>query len=197
MFTGIVQAVGKVEALTPLGGDLRLSIGGLPMQDVKIGDSVLVSGCCLTVIAKRADGFDADASKETLSVTTLGDLKPGSAVNLEKALTLGSPLGGHLVSGHVDGLGRVKSRREEARSVRFDIEVPSALSRYVAHKGSIAVDGVSLTVNAVKDRVFDVNIIPHTMAHTTFGRYQPGSRVNLEVDLVARYVESLMGEGRP
>lgn len=197
MFTGIVQAVGKVEALTPLGGDLRLSIGGLPMQDVKIGDSVSVSGCCLTVIAKRADGFDADASKETLSVTTLGDLKPGSAVNLEKALTLGSPLGGHLVSGHVDGLGRVKSRREEARSVRFDIEVPSALSRYVAHKGSIAVDGVSLTVNAVKDRVFDVNIIPHTMAHTTFGRYQPGSRVNLEVDLVARYVESLMGEGRP
>lgn len=197
MFTGIVQVVGKVEALTPLGGDLRLSIGGLPMQDVKIGDSVSVSGCCLTVIAKRADGFDADASKETLSLTTLGDLKPGSAVNLEKALTLGSPLGGHLVSGHVDGLGRVKSRREEARSVRFDIEVPAGLSRYVAHKGSIAVDGVSLTVNAVKDRVFDVNIIPHTMAHTTFGRYQPGSRVNLEVDLVARYVESLMAEGRP
>lgn len=199
MFTGIIQAVGKVKALTPVGGDLRLYIGtgGLPMQDVKIGDSLCVSGCCLTVIAKRGDGFDADASRETLSLTTLGDLKPGSPVNLEKALTLGTPLGGHLVSGHVDGLGLVKTRREEARSVRFDIEVPAELKRYVAQKGSIAMDGVSLTVNAVKDRVFDVNIIPHTMAQTIFGQYQPGSRVNLEVDLVARYVESLMGERRP
>ena len=199
MFTGIVQAVGKIEALTPQGGDLRLTVstGDLPMQDVKIGDSISVSGCCLTVIAKRAHGFDADASKETLSLTTLGGLKPGSAVNLEKSLTLATPLGGHLVSGHVDGQGTVKSRREEARSVRFDIEVPPGLRRYVVHKGSICVDGVSLTVNAVKDGVFDVNIIPHTLAHTIFGSYQPGSRVNLEVDVVARYVENLLAERGP
>lgn len=196
MFTGIIQAVGKIEALTPQAGDLRISIatGGLPMDDVKVGDSISVSGCCLTVIAKRAKAFDADASKETLSLTTLGALKPGSPVNLEKALTLGTPLGGHLVSGHVDGLGTVKSRREEARSVRFDIEAPRELRRYVAHKGSIGVDGVSLTVNTVKDGIFDVNIIPHTLAHTLFGSYQPGSRVNLEVDVVARYVESLLVE---
>jgi len=196
MFTGIIQAVGKVAVLTPKGGDLRISIdtGTLPMEDVKTGDSICVSGCCLTVIEKRAHGFDADASKETLSLTTLGELKPGSAVNLETALTLATPLGGHLVSGHVDGLGTVRARREEARSVRFDIEVPAALARYVAHKGSVCVDGVSLTVNALRDNVFDVNIIPHTMSHTIFGQYQPGSRVNLEVDVVARYVERLLAE---
>jgi riboflavin synthase len=199
MFTGIIQAVGKIEALTPQGGDLRLSIatGELPMQDVKIGDSLCVSGCCLTVIAKRERAFDADISKETLSLTTLGDLKPGSPVNLEKSLTLATPLGGHLVSGHVDGLGTVKSRREEARSVRFDIQVPANIKKYIAHKGSISVDGVSLTVNAVQDDVFDVNIIPHTMSHTIFGNYQPGSRVNLEVDVVARYVERMLGERAP
>jgi riboflavin synthase len=199
MFTGIIQAVGKIEALTPQGGDLRLSIatGELPMQDVKIGDSLCVSGCCLTVIAKRERAFDADVSKETLSLTTLGDLKPGSPVNLEKSLTLATPLGGHLVSGHVDGLGTVKSRREEARSVRFDIQVPANIKKYIAHKGSISVDGVSLTVNAVQDDVFDVNIIPHTMSHTIFGNYQPGSRVNLEVDVVARYVERMLGERAP
>jgi len=199
VFTGIIQAVGKVEALTPQGGDLRLSIatGGLPMQDVKLGDSICVSGCCLTVIAKREHAFDADVSKETLSLTTLGGLKPGSPVNLEKSLTLATPLGGHIVSGHVDGLGLVKSRREEARSVRFDIQVPAGMKKYIAHKGSMAVDGVSLTVNAVKDDMFDVNIIPHTMAHTIFGDYQPGSRVNLEVDVVARYVERMLGERAP
>ena len=196
MFTGIIQAVGKVEALTPQGGDLRISIdtGSLPMESVKLGDSISVSGCCLTVIAKRDQAFDADASKETLSLTTLGGLKSGSPVNLETALTLGTPLGGHLVSGHVDGLGLVKSRREEARSVRFDIELPQDLKRYVVHKGSICVDGVSLTVNALRDNVFDVNIIPHTMSHTIFGQYRVGSRVNLEVDVVARYVERMMGE---
>ncbi|HEV7165019.1 MAG: riboflavin synthase [Gammaproteobacteria bacterium] len=194
MFTGIIQAVGKVEALTPTGGDIRIAIdtGILPMESVRLGDSISVSGCCLTVIEKRAKGFSADASRETLSLTTLGDLKPGSPVNLETALTLGTPLGGHLVSGHVDGMGTVRSRREEARSVRFDIELPEALQRYVVHKGSICVDGVSLTVNALRDNVFDVNIIPHTMGHTTFGQYQVGSRVNLEVDVVARYVERMM-----
>ena len=196
MFTGIIQAVGKVESLTPKSGDLRIAIdtGTLPMQGVKEGDSIAVSGCCLTVIGKRTHGFDADASRETLSLTILGDLKPGSPVNLETALTLGTPLGGHLVSGHVDGLGTVRSRREEARSVRFDIELPQALKRYVVHKGSICVDGVSLTVNALRDNVFDVNIIPHTMSHTIFGGYREGSRVNLEVDVVARYVERLLGD---
>ena len=194
MFTGIIQAVGKIEALKPRGGDLRLSVatGGLPMQDVKVGDSICVSGCCLTVISKRDHGFDADVSRETLSLTTLGDLKTGSPVNLEKSLTLATPLGGHLVSGHVDGVGTVKSRREEARSVRFDIQVPQTIKCYIAHKGSICVDGVSLTVNTVKDEVFDVNIIPHTMSHTVFGDYQPGSKVNLEVDVVARYVERML-----
>ena len=194
MFTGIIQAVGKIEALTPQGGDLRLSIGtgNLPMQDVNVGDSICVSGCCLTVTAKRDKTFDADVSKETLSLTSLGDLKAGSPVNLEKSLTLSTPLGGHLVSGHVDGLGIIKSRREEARSVRFDIQVPANIKKYVAHKGSVCVDGVSLTVNAVTDDLFDVNIIPHTLSHTICGSYQPGSRVNLEVDVVARYVERLL-----
>ncbi|HEY1772330.1 MAG TPA: riboflavin synthase [Gammaproteobacteria bacterium] len=199
MFTGIIQAVGKIEALTPQGGDLRLSIGtgDLPMQDVKLGDSICVSGCCLTVIAKRDRAFDADVSKESLSLTTLGGLKPGSPVNLEKALTLGTPLGGHLVSGHVDGLGVVKSRREEARSARFDIQVPQALKQYIVHKGSVCVDGVSLTVNAIQDDTFDVNIIPHTMDNTVFGQYQPGSKVNLEVDVIARYVERLLAGRAP
>ncbi len=196
MFTGIIQAVGKIEALTPQGGDLRISIdtGSLPMENVKLGDSICVSGCCLTVVDKRAHAFDADASKETLSLTTLGGLKPGSPVNLETSLTLATPLGGHIVSGHVDGLGSVKARREEARSVRFDIEVPQALKRFVAQKGSICVDGVSLTVNALRDNVFDVNIIPHTMSHTSFGHYAVGTRVNLEVDVVARYVERMLAE---
>ena len=196
MFTGIIQAVGKIEAITPQGGDLRLSIGTgeLPLQDVKVGDSICVSGCCLTLIAKREHAFDADVSKETLSLTTLGDLKPNSPVNLEKSLTLATPLGGHIVSGHVDGLGTIKSRREDARSVRFDIQVPANIKKYIAHKGSVCVDGVSLTVNKVQDDVFDVNIIPHTLNHTIFGSYQPGSRVNLEVDVVARYVERMLGE---
>ena len=164
------------------------------MHDVKTGDSICVSGCCLTVIARREHAFDADVSRETLSLTTLGDLKAGSPVNLEKSLTLATPLGGHIVSGHVDGLGTIRSRREEARSVRFDIQVPAGISKYIAHKGSVSVDGVSLTVNGVQDDVFDVNIIPHTMSHTIFGGYRPGSRVNLEVDVVARYVERMLGE---
>lgn len=199
MFTGIIQAVGKVEAVTPTGGDLRLTIGTgeLAMQGVKAGDSICVSGCCLTVIARREQAFDADVSRETLSLTTLGELKPGSPVNLETSLTLATPLGGHIVSGHVDGLGIVRSRREEARSVRFDIQVPADIKRYIAHKGSVSVDGVSLTVNAVHDDLFDVNIIPHTMSHTIFGSYNIGSRVNLEVDVVARYVERMLGERAP
>jgi len=194
MFTGIIQAVGKVTALEARGGDVRISIdtGALDLIKVNTGDSIAVNGCCLTVIEKSAHGFAADASRETLSLTTLGDLEPGSPLNLETALTLATPLGGHLVSGHVDGVGEVRERHEDARSVRFTVMVPAELARYVARKGSICVDGVSLTVNDVDVDQFDVNIIPHTLEHTIIGNYVAGTRVNIEVDLVARYLERLL-----
>lgn len=194
MFTGIVQAVGKVESLEGRGGDARLEIdiGTLAFDKVNIGDSIAVNGCCLTVLEKHTHGFSADASRETLALTTLGGLVAGSPVNLEPSLTLAAPLGGHLVVGHVDGVGTVKSRRQDARSVRFEIEGPAELARYIARKGSICVDGVSLTVNGVNGQRFDVNIIPHTLEHTVLGNWQPGTRVNLEVDLLARYLERLM-----
>ena len=194
MFTGIIQAVGKVTALEARGGDVRISIdtGALDLIKVNTGDSIAVNGCCLTVIEKSAHGFAADASRETLSLTTLGDLEPGSPLNLETALTLATPLGGHLVSGHVDGVGEVRERHEDARSVRFTVMVPAELARYVARKGSICVDGVSLTVNDVDVDQFDVNIIPHTLEHTIIGNYVAGTRVNIEVDLVTRYLERLL-----
>ncbi len=194
MFTGMVQAVGKVQTLEARGGDLRLQIqaGDLDTAALKIGDSIAMNGCCLTVVGKLPDGFGVDASRETLALTTFGDLKAGTAVNLETALTLSTPLGGHLVIGHVDGVGVVQSRREDARSVRYDIEVPVELMRYIARKGSICVDGVSLTVNAVEANRFEVNIIPHTLEHTIIRDYRIGTRVNLEVDLIARYLERLL-----
>jgi riboflavin synthase len=194
MFTGIIQTVGKVKQLEARGGDVRIGIGSgaLDLNTLKIGDSVAVNGCCLTVIAKLADGFAADASTETLALTTLGALEPGSPVNLETALTLATPLGGHLVSGHVDGIGTVRERHDDARSVRFSIELPAGLAHYVAKKGSICVDGVSLTVNEVNASVFEVNIIPHTLEHTVIGKYAAGTRVNIEVDLVARYLERML-----
>ncbi|HET7394886.1 MAG TPA: riboflavin synthase [Gammaproteobacteria bacterium] len=194
MFTGIIQTVGKVKQLEAHGGDVRIGIGSgaLDLNTLKIGDSVAVNGCCLTVIAKLADGFAADASTETLALTTLGALEPGSPVNLETALTLATPLGGHLVSGHVDGIGTVRERHDDARSVRFSIELPAGLAHYVAKKGSICVDGVSLTVNEVNASVFEVNIIPHTLEHTVIGKYAAGTRVNIEVDLVARYLERML-----
>lgn len=198
MFTGIIQAVGKIAALEQKGGDARLRVdtGGLDMSNVNIGDSIAVSGVCLTVVEHSASGFTADVSGETLARTALGRLHPGDAVNLEKALTLNTPLGGHLVSGHVDGVGTVVSREAEARSVRFRFQAPDSLARYIAEKGSICVDGVSLTVNAVNGAQFDVNIVPHTLAQTTLDGFRPGSKVNLEVDLLARYLERLMlGEG--
>lgn len=193
MFTGIVQAVGTINSLEKRGGDVRLEIDadGMPLDRIQIGDSIAVNGCCLTVIEKYAQGFAADASRETLVLTTLGDLAAGAAVNLETSLTLGTPLGGHLVLGHVDGVGTVKSRREDARSVRFEIEAPAKLARYIARKGSVCVDGVSLTVNAVNAHRFDVNIIPHTLEHTILKHWREGARVNLEVDLLARYLERL------
>lgn len=194
MFTGIIQAVGTVAAMEPRGGDLRLRIqtGKLPLEDVALGDSICTNGVCLTVVELPGDGYWADVSNETLDFTTLGGLEQGSPVNLEKSLTPASPLGGHIVSGHVDGVGEVVSLEEDARSIRFVVRAPDALARYIAHKGSICVDGTSLTVNAVDGAHFDLNIIPQTMAETIFGQYRPGSRVNLEVDVIARYLERLL-----
>ena len=194
MFTGIIQAVGEVAEMQPSGGDMRLRIhtGKLPLDDVTLGDSICTNGVCLTVVELPGDGYWADVSVESLNFTTLGDLKPGSPVNLEKALTPQSRLGGHIVSGHVDGVGEVVSLNEDARSVRVVLRAPDDLAKYIAHKGSICIDGTSLTVNAVNGAEFDLNIIPQTMAETVFGNYQPGSRVNLEVDVIARYLERLL-----
>ena len=194
MFTGIIQDVGKIAVIEQRGGDVRVRIdtGRFDMSNVNTGDSIAVSGICLTAVEHSTSGFSADVSGETLSRTTLVGFRPGDAVNLEKALTLGTPLGGHLVSGHVDGVGTVLSREPEGRSVQFRFQAPDALARYIAEKGSICVDGVSLTVNAVNGAQFDVNIVPHTLAETTLDKLRPGSKVNLEVDLLARYLERLM-----
>jgi riboflavin synthase len=194
MFTGIIQAVGEIQRLEPRGGDVRLSVGTgkLDLSGVGLGDSIAVNGVCLTAVALNGRRFAADVSRETLSLTTLGRFAPGSQVNLEKALTLATPLGGHLVSGHVDGVGRVLARHDDARSVRLRIEAPAGLARYIAHKGSICVDGTSLTVNEVSGREFELNIVPHTIEETIVGGYEAGTEVNLEVDLVARYLERLI-----
>ena len=194
MFTGIIQSIGKISQIQPKGGDFRLIIetGKLPLGGAQLGDSIAVSGVCLTAIELGDGRFSADVSRETLSRTTLGDLKPGSRVNLELALTPTTRLGGHIVSGHVDGVGEVVRRTADARSVRFVIEAPANLAKYIAEKGSICVDGVSLTVNAVDGKRFDLNIVPHTLAETTIEEYQPGRKVNLEVDLLARYLERLL-----
>lgn len=194
MFTGIIQAVGSLAAAEPRGGDMRLRIrtGKLDLSDVALGDSIAVNGVCLTAVELTGDSFSADVSRETLSLTTLGDLARGAPVNLEKALTLATRLGGHLVSGHVDGIGRVVERSDDGRSVRFVVEAPAALARYIAHKGSICVDGTSLTVNGVDGARFELNIVPHTLQETVMGGYGQGTRVNLEVDLIARYLERLI-----
>ena len=194
MFTGIIQAVGEIAAMEPSGGDLRLRVhtGKLPLDDVALGDSIATNGVCLTVTGLSGDGYWADVSVETLDFTTLGNLTPGASVNLEKALTPESRLGGHIVSGHVDGVGEVVSLGEDARSWRFVFRAPDNLAKYIAHKGSICVDGTSLTVNAVNGAEFELNIIPQTMAETVFGDYKPGSKVNLEVDVIARYLERLV-----
>lgn len=194
MFTGIIQAIGHISAIEPGSGDTRLRIqtGKLDLGDVVLGDSIAVNGVCLTAVELPGDGFWADVSKESLDKTTLGGLKTGSPVNLEKALTPSTRLGGHLVSGHVDGIGEVIARQPAARSVQFSIRAPDALARYIAHKGSITVDGTSLTVNAIDGAVFELNIVPHTLQETIMNSYQPGTRVNLEVDLIARYLERLL-----
>ncbi len=194
MFTGIIEAVGTVKRLQPTGGDLRFVIdsGSLDMSDVQIGDSIAVNGVCLTVIEFDPNTFSADVSNETISLTSLKGLKAGSAVNLEKAMLPTTRMGGHLVSGHVDGLGKVVNKSEDARSIRLEIEVPAELKKYIAVKGSICIDGTSLTVNSVNDRIVGLNIVPHTQERTVIQHYTKGTKVNLEVDLVARYLETLL-----
>ncbi|MCJ8170215.1 riboflavin synthase [Atopomonas sediminilitoris] len=194
MFTGIIEAQGTLRALTPKGGDVRVYVqtNALDLGDVKLGDSIAVNGVCLTAVELPGDGFWADVSGETIRRTAFVDLKVGSTVNLEKALTPTTRLGGHLVSGHVDGVGEVVSRDDDARSIHFRVRAPKELAKYIAHKGSITVDGTSLTVNAVDGAVFDLNIVPHTAKETIMADYRPGRRVNLEVDLLARYLERLL-----
>ena len=194
MFTGIIEAVGAVKRLEPVGGDLRFVIaaGNLDMDDVQIGDSIAVNGVCLTVVEFDSASFSADVSNETISLTSLQGLQAGSAVNLEKAMLPTTRMGGHLVSGHVDGLGTVVDKSGDARSIRLEIEVPVALKKYIAVKGSICIDGTSLTVNSVDDCIIGLNIVPHTQERTVIQHYSKGTKVNLEVDLVARYLESLL-----
>jgi riboflavin synthase len=194
MFTGIIQAIGKVETIQQQGGDVRLSLNtaGLELNDSDLGDSIAVNGVCLTAVEYTAHGFTADVSRETLQKTSLGALKPGSPVNLEKALTLSTPLGGHLVSGHVDGLGRLESEHGEGRSIRYEFTVPRELARYIAEKGSVTIDGTSLTVNEVDNNRFGVNIVPHTRDNTIFQYYEINTQVNIEVDIIARYLERLL-----
>ncbi|WP_043113472.1 riboflavin synthase [Solimonas soli] len=197
MFTGIIEALGRIESIESVGGDRRMVFRAPGyLRGVQLGDSIAVNGCCLTAASLSDDGFMADLSAETLNLTTAGRWEAGARVNLERALTPAKPLGGHMVSGHVDGIGELLERYEDARSTRMRLRVPDALARYVARKGSICIDGVSLTVNDVEDgpgkTVFGVNIIPHTLAHTTLGDLQPGQAVNLEVDLIARYLERLL-----
>lgn len=197
MFTGIIEAIGEIAAVEPRGGDLRITVKApsLDFKDVALGDSIATNGVCLTAVDLTGDGFVADVSVETLTLTTVGHWKPGMRVNLEKALTPQSRLGGHIVSGHVDGIGEVMSLKQDARSWRYKVRAPKGLAKYIAHKGSITVDGTSLTVNEVTGDVFDLNIVPHTIANTVIGDYKIGSQVNLEVDVIARYLERLlMGE---
>jgi riboflavin synthase len=196
VFTGIVQDIGEVVALEPRDGDVRLGVraGALDLTRQQLGDSIAVAGVCLTVAAVSGQVFEADVSRETLALTTLGQLRPASRVNLEPALRAADRLGGHLVVGHVDGLAELRARFADARSERMRLRVPHELARYVARKGSVALDGVSLTVNAVDGDDFEINLIPHTLAVTTLGGLKRGDRLNFEVDLIARYTERLLAE---
>jgi len=197
MFTGLIEGVGRLVSTESRGGDarLRIAVGTLPFDGVAMGESIAVNGVCLTVVAFDDAHFEADASTETLSLTTLGVLAPGRSVNLERAMRPTDRLGGHMVSGHVDGVGSVASVHDDARAQRWRFDAPAALLKYIAHKGSICVDGVSLTVNVVDASGFEVALVPHTVAHTAFGSTPVGEAVNLEVDLVARYVERLLSAG--
>ncbi len=194
MFTGLIQGVGRLRALEPRDGDIRIHIdaGSLPFNAIELGESIAVNGVCLTVTGFDDVSFSADVSTETLSLTTLGALGEGAALNLERALQPTERMGGHMVSGHVDGVGRVLDVHDDARAQRWRFQMPAELAKYVAKKGSISVDGVSLTVNAVDDTTFEVALVPHTVSHTAFADTQVGDAVNLEIDVVARYVERLL-----
>ncbi len=194
MFTGIIQATGSIAGITPMGEDSRFEFetGKLDLTDMQIGDSIAVNGACLTIIEKTNHSFCADLSGETLALTCFSDLSEGSGINLEKAMQLSDRINGHLVSGHVDGIGEIIDFADDGRSVRYQVSVPAELMKFIAKKGSITVDGVSLTVNDVADNRFSVNIIPHTLNETIWKNYQQGTRVNLEVDLLARYMEQLL-----
>ena len=191
MFTGIIQGLGQIRGVQSRSGDLRMTVaaGKLDLSDVRLGDSIAVSGACLTVVELQRDTFAVDVSRETLDKTLLGRLKAGSPVNLEKALRLADRLGGHLVAGHVDGVGHIREVSVSGRSQVFAIAAPPDLLRYIAAKGSICVDGISLTVNALHGDLFMLNLIPHTLEQTTAAQWRSGQAVNLEVDLVARYLE--------
>ena len=194
MFTGIIEAIGRIKKIEPVAGDMRLhvEVGSLDMSDVQLGDSIAVNGVCLTAIEFDKKYFAADVSNETINLTSLKDLDVGSEVNLEKALLPTTRLGGHLVSGHVDGLGEVLSIKEESRSIRLAIRAPEELKHYIAMKGSICIDGTSLTVNKITGTDFEINIVPHTQQQTIIKNYKPGTKINLEVDLIARYLERLL-----
>lgn len=194
MFTGIISAIGDIASLEERGGDVRLTIrsGNLNLTDVQLGDSIACNGACLTAVELTGEGFVADVSVETLNLTTIGNWQTGSRINMEKAMQATDRFGGHIVSGHVDGIGEVVALEEDARSWRFRLRAPREIAKYIALKGSITVDGTSLTVNIVEGAEFELNIVPHTMQHTVMGDYKVGTKVNLEVDLVARYLERLL-----
>ena len=194
MFTGIIEALGCIKKIEPVSGDMRLhvDVGSLDMSDVQAGDSIAVNGVCLTAIEFDNAHFVADVSNETIALTSLKDLAAGSEVNLEKALLPTTRLGGHLVSGHVDGLGEVLAIKEVSRSIQLIIRAPEELKHYIAMKGSICIDGTSLTVNKIRNKDFEINIVPHTQQQTIIKNYKPGTKVNLEVDLIARYLERLL-----
>lgn len=201
MFTGIIESVGSIRAIVPQGGDVRVTVqtsssgshgADLSMSDVHLGDSIATNGICLTVIEMGSDYYVADVSGETLRRTTLGQWKIGTRVNLEKALLPTTRLGGHLVSGHVDGLGEIVVQRQDARSLYYEVLAPRELARYLAEKGSVTVDGISLTINKLSGATLSLNLVPHTANHTNINDWKVGSFVNLEVDVLARYLERLM-----
>ena len=201
MFTGIIESVGSIRAIVPQGGDVRVTVqtsssgskgADLSMSDVHLGDSIATNGICLTVIEMGSDYYVADVSSETLRRTTLGQWKIGTRVNLEKALLPTTRLGGHLVSGHVDGLGEIVVQRQDARSLYYEVRAPRELARYLAEKGSVTVDGISLTINQLSGSTLSLNLVPHTANHTNINDWKVGSFVNLEVDVLARYLERLM-----
>ena len=194
MFTGIIEEVGEIVALEQYNGDMKLRVNTnqLDISKIQLGDSIATNGVCLTVARLCQDGFESDVSLETLSVTSIENWSIGSKVNLERSLTIDMRLGGHLVLGHVDGIGEILDRFPDARSERFRVRAPAELAKYIAQKGSITVDGISLTVNKVEGSEFELNIVPWTLEHTVMNTYQKGTKVNLEVDVIARYVERLM-----